>query len=216
MAVSVPVRGCCAHGGRGGTATALTPSWPLPSALPLAAPHFPTLDLLSGATSFPRARPHIRFPRRSCHGPCHPSCHGHSTVFGKLLCELQQVSRWRGKDMGTAAAPCQGQGQGHGRACTALPAESSAGARCAHQHHAWPLGPPQTNRGAVCTANTAAEPQTPAAVARPGCAGARWTRQDPPQEQLEQGQAPPRQSHVLGKCGWECGFLMSWYLPRRN
>lgn len=62
------------------TGTALKPSQPFPSALTLSAPHFPTLDLLSVPTSFPRACPHIRFPRRSCHGLCHPSCHGHSTL----------------------------------------------------------------------------------------------------------------------------------------
>lgn len=55
---------------------ALKPSQPLPSVLPLPTSHFLTLELLSNATSFPRACPHIRFPRRSCRGLCHPSCHG--------------------------------------------------------------------------------------------------------------------------------------------
>lgn len=99
------------------------------------------------------------------------------------FCELQPVSGERMEGEGRGHSPLQGQGQGHGRACTALPAESSHGARCAHAMPtatATTLGPrKQTNRGAVCTANTAARPQTAAAPARAGCAGARWTRQDP-------------------------------------
>lgn len=46
------------------TGTALEPSQSFPSALPLAAPYFPTVDLPSSATSFPRACPHILFSQK--------------------------------------------------------------------------------------------------------------------------------------------------------
>lgn len=84
------------------TGTALKPSQPFPSALTLSAPHFPTLDLLSVPTSFPRACPHIRFPRRSCVTPPamgtapshrHRCCHQLSRPCHPLTNALQGADR---------------------------------------------------------------------------------------------------------------------------
>lgn len=104
--------------------TAPEPSQPFPSALTLAAPHFPTLDLLSSATSFPRACPHILFPRRSCHGLCHPSCHGHS-----ILTQAQILPpALQGWPCHPSAAPCRVQ-TGLGTHEHPWPPRSPAGGR---------------------------------------------------------------------------------------
>lgn len=135
------------------------------------------------------------------------------------FCELQPVSgeRMEGEDAGTA--PCRDRDRdmaGPAQRCQQRAATVLAVPMPCPPPPPPRLGPANKQTAGLCALQTRRrDRKQPRLRHGPAALEPAGPGRIQPQEQLEHSQATPRQSHVLGKCGWECGFLRSQELRLR-